>query len=136
MTGPALAEEDHAVFWQWVCDRKAHDNPRGDFIRDTRIIRSVHDPNEAWWEVCPNYLTGASLAAYEEYQRLVRQFNRLPERPSYNSQQSTPQWTSRFDYRKACRSLGMSGLNFIKHVAALKSFGESLLTSAKCVSAL
>lgn len=99
MTGPALAEEDHAVFWQWVCDRKAHDNPRGDFIRDTRIIRSVHDPNEAWWEVCPNYLTGASLAAYEEYQRLVRQFNRLPERPSYNSQQSTPQWTSRL--RKA-----------------------------------
>lgn len=95
MTDPVLAEEDHAVFWQWVCGRRAHDNPRGDFIRDTRTIRSVHDPNEAWWEVCPNCLAGASPAAYGEYQRLVREFNSLPQRPRYNFHQSTPQWTLR-----------------------------------------
>lgn len=95
MTDPVLAEQDHAVFWQWVCARRAHDNPRGDFIRDTRTIRSVHDPNEAWWEVCPNCLEGASPAAYGEYQRLVREFNSLSQRPRYNSQQATPQWTLR-----------------------------------------
>jgi len=95
VTGSALAEEDHAVFWQWVCDRTAQDNPRGDFIRDTRKIRSAHDPNEAWWEVCPNYLAGASRAASDEYQRLVGEFNSLPRKPSYDSQQSTPRWTSR-----------------------------------------
>lgn len=95
VTDPVLAEEDHAVFWQWVCDRKAHDNPRGDFIRDTRTIRSVHDPNEAWWELCPNYLAGGSLAAYDEYQLLVTEFNSLPQKPRYNSQQATPEWTSR-----------------------------------------
>lgn len=95
VTDPVLAEEDHAVFWKWVCDRRAHDNPRGDFIRDTRTIRSVHDPNEAWWEVCPNCLEGASPAAYGEYKRLVREFNSLPKRPKYDSQKSTPHWTSR-----------------------------------------
>lgn len=95
MTGPALAEKDHAVFWQWVCHCKAHDNSRGHFIRDTRKIRSAHDPNEAWWEVCPNYLAGASLAALDEYRCLVRQFNRLSRKPSYDSQQSIPRWTSR-----------------------------------------
>ena len=25
-------------FWQWVCKRKAYDNPRGDLIRDTRDL--------------------------------------------------------------------------------------------------
>lgn len=92
---PGLAEKDHAVFWQWVCHRKAHDNSRGHFIRDTRKIRSAHDPNEAWWEVCPNYLAGASLAALDEYRRLVREFNRRSRKPSYDSQQSIAQWTSR-----------------------------------------
>ena len=34
-----------SAFWRWVCERKAHDNPRGDFIRDTRdLVRAGIDP--------------------------------------------------------------------------------------------
>lgn len=29
------------TFWEWVCARKAHDNPRGDFIRDTRDLMKM-----------------------------------------------------------------------------------------------
>lgn len=29
------------TFWKWVCARKAHDNPRGDFIRDTRDLMKM-----------------------------------------------------------------------------------------------
>ena len=32
-------------FWLWVTRRRAGDNPRGDFIRDTRFLVSVHGPD-------------------------------------------------------------------------------------------
>ena len=37
-----------AAFWHWVCNRRAGDDPRGDFIRDTRdLLGCGGSPNEA-----------------------------------------------------------------------------------------
>lgn len=30
-----------AAFWNWVCNRRTDDHPRGDFIRDTRILLEI-----------------------------------------------------------------------------------------------
>ena len=86
---------DHAAFWQWVCTRRPHENPRGDFIRDTRRIRSAHDPNEDWWEACSTRMAIACPEALAEYRRLVRQFNLLLQEPSFHSYQGVPDWTPR-----------------------------------------
>ena len=56
-------------FWKWVCARRAHDNPRGDFIRDTRdLVRIGIDPGtreaSMYWE------------AEREYDRLRREYVR------------------------------------------------------------
>lgn len=93
--GSELSSEDFAAFWQWVCTRRPHDNPRGDFIRDTRRIRSAHDPNEEWWEACSLRMAVACPEALAEYRRLVRQFNLLPRKPSFESNQVVPDWTPR-----------------------------------------
>ena len=29
---------DNSEYWEWVVSRKAYDNPRGDFIRDSRDV--------------------------------------------------------------------------------------------------
>lgn len=59
----------NSEFWQWVCKRNAYDNPRGDFIRDTReAVQMGRDP--------AGYLPGAVERAYEEYQKLRRQYER------------------------------------------------------------
>lgn len=40
-----MTKTDKPAFWKWVCRRKAHDNPRGHFIRDTRnLVRIGIDP--------------------------------------------------------------------------------------------
>lgn len=39
-------------FWEWVCERRAQDNPRGDFVRDTRSVREDRDGAEGWHEAC------------------------------------------------------------------------------------
>ena len=43
-----------AAFWNWVCNRQAGDNPRGDFIRDTRdLLRVGRDsPDEVLESAC------------------------------------------------------------------------------------
>ena len=54
-------------FWQWVCERNAYDDPRGDFIRDTReAIRRGDNPDD--------HLPDAVERAYEEYQKLRLQY--------------------------------------------------------------
>ena len=54
-------------FWTWVCTRRAHDNPRGDFIRDTRcLVGTGVGPNTR--------LAGACPEAREEHDRLRRQY--------------------------------------------------------------
>ena len=66
---------DHAAvfarerFWVWVGDRKAGENPRGDFIRDTRDLLSVDiDPGG-------RLLYGAS-EAMEEHDILWRRYSK------------------------------------------------------------
>ncbi len=39
-------------FWNWVCDRRALDNPRGDFIQDTRRVRDERNGADGWHEAC------------------------------------------------------------------------------------
>ncbi len=92
---PYLAEELNPAFWQWVCSLRAYDNPSGDFIRDTREIRDAHDPNEDWWEVCPTYLGQGCSSAQAEYERRVKQFNRLPQQLRPDVHPTTPEWTLR-----------------------------------------
>ena len=95
MAGSELDPGDLAAFWQWVCTRRPHENPRGDFIRDTRRIRSAHDPKEDWWEASSLRMAIACPEALGEYRRLVRQFNLLPQKPSFDSRHVIPDWTPR-----------------------------------------
>ena len=53
-----------AAFWHWVCNRKAGDNPRGDFIRDTR------DLLEAGEESPDGKLFTASTEVIQEFIKL------------------------------------------------------------------
>ena len=56
-------------FWNWVANRKAHDNPRGDFIRDSRdLLATGVDPGKAIRRV------GTSNEALTEYNRLCEQW--------------------------------------------------------------
>ena len=34
-------DDEQAAFWRWVVALKDHDNPIGDFIRDTRVAINV-----------------------------------------------------------------------------------------------
>ena len=37
---------DNVEYWNWVISRRAHNNPRGDFIKDTRdALADGSDPN-------------------------------------------------------------------------------------------
>ena len=50
-------------FWRWVCSRHAYDNPRGDFIRETRdLVRMGIDPETR--------IDSACNEALQEYSRL------------------------------------------------------------------
>lgn len=63
-----MAEIDS--FWTWVCTRRAHDNPRGDFIHDARcLVDAGVDPSTR--------LVGACREAREEHDRLRRQYEGL-----------------------------------------------------------
>lgn len=55
-------------FWRWVVSRKAGDDPRGDFIRDTRdLLNNGGDPEPRIATACPE--------AQAEYERLRRQYD-------------------------------------------------------------
>ena len=59
-------------FWDWVVSRKAHDNPRGDFIRETREL--LADNIRSLWETW-----GTCREAQDEFNRLRKQYNKLYE---------------------------------------------------------
>ena len=61
------------TFVDWVVTRRAGDNPRGDFIRDTRFVVGCGRASED--EIVWRMQTGCSEAA-KEYRRLFRQFRR------------------------------------------------------------
>ena len=57
-------------FWEWVASRNAGDNPRGDFIRDTRtLLTAGGDPNAR--------IASACAEAREEYEKLKTRWQRL-----------------------------------------------------------
>ena len=63
-------DEAYAAFWKWVVGCKAHDNPRGDFIRDTRgLVEAGIDP--------ATRIAGAPREARAELGRLLREFDAL-----------------------------------------------------------
>ena len=75
MKDPFLLEYDQA-FFAWICTRRACDNPRGDFIRDTRDMVDMLDKGIVD-ESRVNYrlLTGCE-EAHVEHHRLARQYER------------------------------------------------------------
>ena len=57
-------------FWQWVITRRAGENPRGDFIRDTRYAFSAGlDPETEFFQ-------HACKEARDECAKLLRQWRR------------------------------------------------------------
>ena len=57
-------------FWEWVASRNAGDNPRGDFIRDTRtLLAAGSDLNVR--------IVSACAEAREEYEKLKKRWQRL-----------------------------------------------------------
>ena len=59
--------EDRDGFWDWVATRRACDNPRGDFIRDTRdLMKNGGDPGAAMQTACPE--------AWDEYLEMRRKY--------------------------------------------------------------
>ena len=68
---PMVPEGEKAQFWQWVASRKAHDNPRGDFIRDTRdLLRMGIDPTTHEHRILQDHVIE------REYRGLIRQYLR------------------------------------------------------------
>lgn len=59
-----------ADFWAWVASRRAHQNPRGDFIRDTRdLLAAGIDPSTR--------IVGACEEARREHEKLRREWEAL-----------------------------------------------------------
>ena len=56
--------------WTWIASRRAGDNPRGDFIRDTRELLAANvDPGARIDSACDE--------AIRQYERLERQYRRI-----------------------------------------------------------
>ena len=59
--------EDRKAFWHFVAEQADHDDPRGDFIRDTRAtLEQGEDPDVP--------LRSACHTALHEYQKLLREW--------------------------------------------------------------
>ena len=76
-----LRRYDSRLF-AWICSRRAGDNARGDFIRDTRMLvgmidkaRTEHGREQGIWRV-NSRLAGACEEALREFDRLARAFMR------------------------------------------------------------
>ena len=51
------------AFWEWVCERRATANVRGDFIRDARSVRDDRNAADGWHEGCLLRLACATVEA-------------------------------------------------------------------------
>ena len=80
-------------FWQWVAMKQARENPRGDFIRDTRVLIHVgKNPGSRVWSACDE--------ARREYRKLCRQWelrsapaNRRDAKPKHPTSAPPPAQT-------------------------------------------
>ena len=60
-------------FWAWICAQADGDDPRGDFIRDTRdLVRIGIDPDTRLYRV--------EGVVEKEYDRLRREYNKARPR--------------------------------------------------------
>lgn len=87
-------------FFEWVAGKRAGDNPRGDFIRDTRrILRQGVSETDIGWK-----LAVAGPVAQEEYGRLEseyqRRFGTAPSAPGYEHQREQAVGLSWYDIRQ------------------------------------
>lgn len=63
-------------FWNWVIEEQDEDNPRGDFIRDTRrIVQKGEDPS--------TWITSADGVVVDEYEKLKKEFDNLDTEPPF-----------------------------------------------------
>ena len=60
------------MFYEWVTTRRAGDNPRGDFIRDTRDTFKTGGESH-----CAGMMGGACREAKHERDLLKREYHRL-----------------------------------------------------------
>ena len=70
-----MAEQRHDIdpYWHWVASRRAHDNPRGDFIRDTRdLLHAGGNPHVR--------IVSACTEARREHELMIRQYKRATGR--------------------------------------------------------
>ena len=86
-TGMSLRQTEAASlpppFFEWVAGKRAGDNPRGDFIQDTRgAVRQGVSETDIRWK-----LAGACPEARKEYRKLKseyrRRFGTAPSDPDY-----------------------------------------------------
>ena len=59
------------MFYEWVTTRRAGDNPRGDFIRDTRD--AFYTGGESH---CEDLMAGAGREARDEQAKLRREYDK------------------------------------------------------------
>ena len=66
-----------SLFWKWVTTRRAHDNPRGDFIRETQGIFDQYEESQAE-SMCESLIQGAGVCreARLEKERLFREWEK------------------------------------------------------------
>ena len=76
LTGVFLGES----FWQWVCERRARHDPRGDFVRDTRGLRDDRNGEDGWHEACLVRLPFACDSAKDACKVLAKQYYSTGER--------------------------------------------------------
>ena len=66
------------LFYEWVTTRRAGDNPRGDFIRDTRCVFQAgeRESRERGESRCESRIGGACREAKHERDLLKREYDR------------------------------------------------------------
>ena len=72
MSNLALEIDDWDAFFQWVATRRAHDNPRGDFIDDTRTLLKLGRSGD----YCRGRVRTGGVYAMEICDQLLREYFR------------------------------------------------------------
>ena len=75
-----MSPEERQEFWKWVCSLEVTDDPRGEFVDDTKLLKRVYNRRrEDWWEVCSGRLLGPGEPTVSVFEGLVAEFNQARE---------------------------------------------------------
>ena len=77
-----LNESERESFWKWVISLEVTDDPRGDFVDETRTVMRVYsEDREDWWAECESRLSlfAAALEALEVAKELLVDFRNRSE---------------------------------------------------------